>query len=171
MKKLTIFIIIFLIASLLFQQFNNIKNKINDGNDNFVVTFSNQELIDKAVFTSQKIPNAIYQNMLGKSIPLECKNLVDTNSLSYLQVTYFGFDKQSHVGEMIVNSNLSDDVLEIFKELYEINYPIEKIKLIDEYNANDELSMSDNNTSCFCYRPISGTHKISYHSKRYSNRY
>lgn len=58
-------------------------------------------------------------------------------------------------GEMIVNSKLADEVLEIFKAAYEIEYPIEKIKLIDEYDANDELSMSDNNTSCFCYRFIS----------------
>lgn len=57
-------------------------------------------------------------------------------------------------GEMIVNSKLANDVLEIFKEAYEIEYPIEKIQLIDEYDANDELSMSDNNTSCFCYRVI-----------------
>ena len=98
MKKLITFIIIFLIAFLLIQQFNNIKYEIKDINDNVVVTFSNQEIIDKAVFTSQKIPNDIYQNMLGKSIPLECKALVDINSLSYLQVTYFGFDKQSHIG-------------------------------------------------------------------------
>lgn len=58
-------------------------------------------------------------------------------------------------GEMIVNSKLENDVLEIFKEAYEVGYPVEKIKLIDEYDANDELSMSDNNTSCFCYRVIS----------------
>lgn len=171
MKKLIIFIIIFLIAFLLIKQFNNSIDKIKDRNANSVVTFSNQEIMDKAVFTSQQVPNDIYQNMLGKSIPLECKNLVDIKSLSYLQVTYFGFDEKFHVGEIIVNSNLSDDVLDIFKELYEIRYPIEKINLIDEYYANDELSMTDNNTSCFCYRPISGTHKISNHSNRYSNRY
>lgn len=57
-------------------------------------------------------------------------------------------------GEMIVNSKLANEVLEIFEEAYMLKYPIEKIKLIDEYNADDELSMSDNNTSCFCYRVI-----------------
>ena len=57
-------------------------------------------------------------------------------------------------GEMIVNSNLADEVLDIFEEAYMLEYPIEKMKLIDEYSANDELSMSNNNTSCFCYRVI-----------------
>jgi len=109
--------------------------------------------------------------MLGKSIPLEYKDVIDINKLSYLQISYYGFDEQSHIGEMIVNSKIANDVIEIFKKLYEEKYPIEKMKLIDEYNANDELSMSDNNTSCFCYRTISGTQKLSNHSMRNSNRY
>ena len=107
--------------------------------------------------------------MLGKSIPFEYKDKIDISTLSYLQVSYFGFDNESHIGEIIVNRKIANDVLAIFKELYDIKYPIEKIKLIDEYNANDELSMSDNNTSCFCYRVISGKNILSNHSKRNSN--
>ena len=72
---------------------------------------------------------------------------------------------------MIVNSKIADEVLEIFKELYDIEYQIEKIKLIDEYNADDELSMSDNNTSCFCYRVVAGTSTLSNHAKRSFHRY
>lgn len=173
MRKSIIFIILLLVVLLLLlliPKFNN-RNTINDENTNIIATSNNAEILDKTIFTSQEIPNYIYENMLGKSIPLDYKNSIDINSLSYLQVTYFGFDKQCHIGEIIVNSKLSDDVLEIFQELYNIKYPIEKIKLIDEYNANDELSMSDNNTSCFCYRPISGTSKISNHATRHSNRY
>lgn len=37
--------------------------------------------------------------------------------------------------------------------------------MIDEYSANDELSMSDNNTSSFCYRLVNNTKFISKHSK------
>ena len=117
------------------------------------------------IFTFEKIPDSIYEKMLGKSIPLEYKNKVDRNSLSYLQISYYGFDGLPHIGEMIVNSKVSNEVLDIFKELYDIKYPIEKIKLIDEYDANDELSMSDNNTSCFCYRVIANTSSISNHAK------
>ena len=123
------------------------------------------------VFTFQNIPEHIYEKMLGNSIPFEYKDEVDSSSLSYLQVSYWGFDNNSHVGEIIVNSKLENDVLTIFMELYDIKYLIEKIKLIDEYNANDELSMSDNNTSCFCYRTIAGQSALSNHSKRSCNRY
>lgn len=122
-------------------------------------------------FTSQEISPSIYQKMLGNSIPLKDKDSVNLSSLRLLKLSYYGFDGKVYQGEMVVNSKLANDVLEIFKELYNIRYPIEKIRLIDEYNADDELSMSDNNTSCFCYRKIAGTSVISNHAKRNSNRY
>ena len=37
------------------------------------------------------------------------------------------------------------------------------MRLIDEYDADDERSMTDNNSSCFNYRTISHTNKISKH--------
>jgi hypothetical protein len=55
--------------------------------------------------------------------------------------------------------------VEIFKELFEARFPIEKIRLIDEYEANDNKSMADNNTSSFCFREIDGKPgKLSKHS-------
>ena len=36
--------------------------------------------------------------------------------------------------------------------------------LVDEYNADDNLSMADNNTSAFNYRVVEGTTKLSKHS-------
>jgi len=119
---------------------------------------------ENAIFTYQEIPEHIYTSMLGNSIPLDYKDNVDISLLSYLQISYYGFDNNPHVGEMIVNSKIANEVLEIFKELYDIKYPIEKIHLIDKYGANDELSMSDNNTSCFCYRKIGSSKTLSNHS-------
>lgn len=124
-----------------------------------------------SIFISREIPDNIYENMIGKSIPTQYIDKIDKASLSYLELSYIGFDGNSHIGEMIVNSNISDEVLEIFKKLYEIKYPIEKIRLIDEYKADDEASMSDNNTSCFCYRVVSGTSRLSNHSYRLCYRY
>jgi hypothetical protein len=36
--------------------------------------------------------------------------------------------------------------------------------LPEEYDADDEKQMRANNTSCFCYRPIAGSSKLSKHS-------
>ena len=37
----------------------------------------------------------------------------------YIHVLHVGFDNQVHEGELVVNKDIADDVLEIFKELYE----------------------------------------------------
>lgn len=66
-----------------------------------------------------------------------------------------GFDGKTHIGELIVNQAIAQDVLEIMEELYRNEYPIEKMILIDEYNAEDEASMSDNNSSALNTIPAS----------------
>lgn len=129
-------------------------------NQNLMKEGSNMQ--SKDIFTSSEIPNSILKKMIGNSI--SDKNKVDINGLSYLKITYFGFDEKIHTGEMIVNKDVAQEVLDIFQEVYYNKYPIEKIELIDKYNANDEKSMEDNNTSAFCYRTITNTNKLSIHS-------
>ncbi len=116
------------------------------------------------IFESYEIPDYILTKMIGNSIPISNIDAIDIKDLAYLQITYWGFDEKSHIGEMIVNKKVAQEVLDIFKEIYENKYPIEKIRLIDEYGANDEESMQDNNTSAFCYRVVKNSKKLSNHS-------
>jgi hypothetical protein len=90
---------------------------------------------------------------------------VSMNELSYVKVAYWGFDDRGHMGELIVNKAVAQDVADIFEELYENKFPIEKIRLIDEYDADDTKSMENNNTSAFNYREVEGKPgKLSKHS-------
>ncbi|MCR5685413.1 MAG: M15 family metallopeptidase [Lachnospiraceae bacterium] len=116
---------------------------------------------DKDFYISD-ITDAIYDRILGKSYPEGCP--VSLSELKYIHVLHTGFDGRMHVGEMIVGSEIAADVLEIFKELYEIGYPIEKMRLIDEYGADDERSMEDNNSSAFCYRTVAESKSLSKHA-------
>ncbi len=81
--------------------------------------------------------------------PTPCITATD---LSYVQVPLFGFDGQEHVGELIVHQKVAREVEEIFHELFQAQFPIEKMRLIENYGANDLASMEDNNSSAFCYR-------------------
>ena len=103
----------------------------------------------------------IFSRIKGISYKDNCT--VPVSDLRYLHVLHVGFDGQTHEGEIICNKAIADDLLEIFEELYNNNYQIEKIKLVDEYDADDESSMADNNSSCFNFRFISHTTKISKH--------
>lgn len=89
---------------------------------------------------------------------------ISYEDLSYVHVLHYDFEGQVQEGELICNQAIAQDLVDIFYELYESQYPIEKIRLIDEYNADDEASMADNNTSCFNYRTVSGRTKLSNHS-------
>jgi hypothetical protein len=90
---------------------------------------------------------------------------VPLDRLLLLTITYIDFEVITHNnGQMIVLDAVADNVLKIFKELYELKFPIAKIKLINEYDGKDELSMADNNSSCFNYREIIGGGKYSIHS-------
>ena len=60
---------------------------------------------------------------------------------------------------------LSDeDKLQLNQELYKAAYPIERMVLIDEYDADDEASMRANITSAFNFRYASGMKRLSSHS-------
>ena len=83
-----------------------------------------------------------------------------THSLRRFEIAYVA---EAHEGEMVCNRRIASELIEIFTALYKARYPIEKIRLIDDYGANDEASMTDNNTSSFCYRTVSGTKRISKH--------
>lgn len=116
---------------------------------------------NKEHFFISEIPDDIFEKMQGKSYKADCT--LPRENLRYIHVLHVGFDNQVHEGELVVNKDIADDVLEIFKELYESGYQIEKVRLVDEYDADDEASMSDNNSSAFNFRFISHTTKISKH--------
>ena len=85
--------------------------------------------------------------------------------LRVVQLIHHTFEGTDAVGKILVHKSVATDVGEIFGELYSIGFPISKMRLIDDYNASDDASMNDNNTSAFNCRPITGmTGQFSNHS-------
>ena len=114
-------------------------------------------------FTSSPIPDSVFQRMQGRSYPRDCS--VPRSELRYLRLSHVDAQGREHVGEMVCNKAIAQDLLDIFRELYRQRYPIERIRLIDDYEAVDEQSMRHNNTSSFCFRRVSGTQKLSKHAR------
>lgn len=134
---------------------NNMQNLDNGQNSNGVSV----TLCDG--FYYEPISDGLREYITNKSFKANDK--IHYSDLRHVVVKYVDFNGQTSEGELIVNVLAADDVLAIFKELYDVSYPIEKIRLIDEYNADDDASMSDNNSSAFNYRTIDGTNEISDH--------
>lgn len=116
----------------------------------------------KTGFFYESIPKDVKKRMNGKSYKKN-KN-IGWSDLRYLRVLHYGYHGEIRTGEMVVNKKVAKKVLKIFAELYKKKYPIQKMVLIDEYDADDETSMSDNNTSAFNYRVVDGTTTLSDHA-------
>lgn len=114
-------------------------------------------------FTVSMIPDHVFARMQGKSYPKGCP--VRRQDLRYLRLLHVDLDGHVRQGEMVCNKAIANEVLEIFKELYEHRYPIAKVRLVDDYGANDEESMRANNSSSFCYRAVRGSKKLSAHAR------
>lgn len=85
--------------------------------------------------------------------------------LRRVESDYLGMDSQTHRGELVVHEDLVPEVIEIFEQLREARYPIQKMQTPDHYpGAEDELSMRDNNTSAFSCRGIPGSGNWSFHA-------
>lgn len=120
------------------------------------------ELTPESSFYAEEISDGLFARMQGNSFPQECTTPRD--DLLYLHLLYKDTDGNTHEGEMVCNRLIADKLIDIFRQLYEADYPIEKMVLIDDYGGDDDASMSDNNTSCFNFRVVSGTSKLSKHA-------
>lgn len=89
---------------------------------------------------------------------------ISLDDLRYISLLYVDFNGDTKHGEMICNKSIAKDLLEIFYELYNNDYQLESVKLIDEFDGDDTKSMLANNTSCFNYRVVEGSKKLSNHA-------
>ena len=120
--------------------------------------------------TKSEIPDEIRQKMKGISMPEGAT--VTYEQLAYLTIPHYDYNGEITEGHMVVDATLADEVLDIFADLYQIKFPIERMELIDNFyplidetfNTLDRASMSNNNTSSFCYRVVAGTNNMSYHA-------
>ena len=116
-----------------------------------------------AVFSVEAIPDSIFRLMQGRSYTAGCT--IPRSELRYLRLSHFDAEGQEHVGEMVCHRRIAQEVCDIFRTLYQARYPVERMQLIDRYEADDERSMQANNTSCFNYRTVAGTRTLSAHAR------
>ena len=109
----------------------------------------------------------VYSRIAGKSY--QENPYIGLDSLRYLRIPHYDFNHEVRLGEMIVNVGIADSALAIFRTLFDNEYEINSIRLIDDFWAGDGLSSDDasiaaNNTSAFCYREIAGGTGLSNHA-------
>ena len=84
---------------------------------------------------------------LGASWREDCP--VGPESLRMVRLTHWGFDDRPHDGALVVDAEVADDVVGIFRELYDRRFPIRRMEPVDAFGGDDDASMAADNTSGF----------------------
>ena len=135
------------------------------------VSVNNTDNADNEMTTPDEIAKGFYYEPLSEDVITRISGIsyvenedISLDDLRYCALLYIDFDGNVQKGEMICNKAIAQDVIEIFYELYKSGYQIESIKLIDEFGGDDTASMTANNTSCFNYRVVEGSTRLSNHA-------
>ena len=108
------------------------------------------------------VPDSVLTDI--RDFTWKSKAPVELAELALVKVPFYGFDGEEHMGEIVVHNELAQEVLDIFRELDEARYPIEKVKRMDAYQGNEEKSVLNNNSTAFYYRPAVILEDIPLHS-------
>jgi hypothetical protein len=84
--------------------------------------------------------------------------------LRTIRVSYWGFDGRAHAGSIVVARRVADDVVTVFRQLWDARFPIRRLRPVSAYRGDDDRSMAADNTSGFNCRFVAGTKLWSMHA-------
>ena len=113
--------------------------------------------------TWSPIPDRVWQAMQGKSWHkgLGCPG---RERLALLTVPYLDFGGRPQTGQMIVSRSVAGNVLSAFASIMRSGFRIRQMRLVHEFDGDDDRSMAANNTSGFNCRRVSGSNRLSDHA-------
>lgn len=89
---------------------------------------------------------------------------VALGSLRYLRVTHMDFAGRERVGELVVHADAAQVVVAALEHMWDERFPINSMRLVDDFGGSDDASMAANNTSAFNCRMVAGTSRWSTHA-------
>ena len=134
---------------------------------------SPDQVLYKDGFSYEPLSEEIILRIAGLSYPRDsitnpAKDVIPLQDLRYVKIRYDDFDGKAQNGELICNQKIAQDLVEIFSELYDRQYPLASVRLVDDFGGDDLASMEADNTSCFNFREVTssggGRHKLSLHA-------
>ena len=84
--------------------------------------------------------------------------------LRLLTLNHWGFDGRPHQGELVIAAQYAEQIASVFRRFFDARFPIESMRLVDEFGGDDNRSMAANNTSAFNCRAATGSTRWSEHA-------
>lgn len=131
----------------------------------FLAMIGMQSASAQATFTgtAEPLPDSVVARMMASGSWKEGCPVVLAD-LRYLRLSFVDFAGAVQEGELVVAADVADDVIGVFQKLFEAGFPIARMQLVDDFGADDDLSMAANNTSAFNCRAVTGGTGYSQHS-------
>jgi D-alanyl-D-alanine carboxypeptidase len=82
---------------------------------------------------------------------------VPLSGLRVLTVRYYGFDRRSHWGGLVVNAHVAQDLQKVFARLYAMRFPIHHMQFGDTYGARTDVPKDGDFTASFECREASAS--------------
>jgi hypothetical protein len=114
---------------------------------------------DEFEWTIQPVPADVLQRSTWTP---ECP--VTVEDLAYVTLSHWGFDQEFHTGELLVNASVADDIVEVFRRLHTIRFPIEEMRVIRLEEIDAHPTGDWNDTTSFVCRPAVGSGNWSQHA-------
>jgi hypothetical protein len=89
---------------------------------------------------------------------------VSARQLSWLRLTFWGFDHARHTGELLVNASVAHDVVTVFHRLYDARFPMEQVVITGPYKPGGPTTGDANGTGGFVCRASTGSSYFSQHA-------
>lgn len=89
---------------------------------------------------------------------------VAATDLSWVRLTFRGFDGRRHTGELLVATGVADDVVTVFHELWRERFPIERMTITTKAEQDAPPTGDGNDTGAFDCRPVTGGTSYSQHA-------
>ena len=112
--------------------------------------------------SAHRIGPQLRQRMTGVSWHRGCP--VGFDRLRLLKLSVWGFDGRVHRGRLVVNKDAVGPMLGALHRLFDLRFPIRRMRLVDAYGAVDDRSMEADDTSAFNCRFVAGTERWSEHA-------
>jgi len=89
---------------------------------------------------------------------------VGPEELTWLRLTFWGFDDQRHTGELLVHEDVAQDLVSVFEQLYAARFPMEQLDIATREELDAPPTGDGNSTTAFACRPTTGGTEFSQHA-------
>ncbi len=89
---------------------------------------------------------------------------VAASDLAWVRLTFWGFDRRRHTGELLVNRSVAGDLVSVFRRLYDGRFPIEEMRITRLEELDAPPTGDGNNTGSFACRATRGETTYSQHA-------